>query len=118
MTSPLHRAESARWSRWQPGHTSRTVHGQRHSHFLEEPHYVVVVDPSIPVEVKTGNRFIVSDPRHVLEEDHNVIVVNPFIGVQIFIQAVKIGIGRNAKNALAQQPGLQPVTEESVLYII
>ena len=60
----------------------------------EQLHDIIEIYPAIPIKVERTHWLVRRYPLHLVEHEHDVVEVLAVVGVQVFIEAVAIGIGR------------------------
>ena len=62
------------------------------SYLPKQLHNIVEIDPPVPVEIKRTDRLIRRNPLHLVEHEHDIVEVLAVVGVQVFVEAITIGI--------------------------
>ena len=70
----------------------REIKKRNRLNFPEQPHNIVEVNSPVIIEIKRTDWFMCRNPLHLVEHDYNIIEVFASVGVQVFVEAVPIGI--------------------------
>ena len=58
----------------------------------EQLHNIVEVNSPVIIEIKRTDWFMCRNPLHLVEVQDDISKVQPAVGVQVFVEAVPIGI--------------------------